>query len=96
MAATGRRYSKDEIVQRGEAIFEQEIRAKLKKARKKDFLAIDIETGEYEIDADEMTACKRLRARIADAQVWMRRVGSRITRHFGGRGLGKHAKKAAP
>ena len=86
MSANTRRYSKEEMSERADAIFEK-IRPYLKKAKKRDFLAIDVETGAYEVDVDEMTACKRLRARITDAQVWMRRVGSRYARHFGGRPL---------
>ena len=37
---------------------------------------IDIETGEYESDADEIVASDRLLAWRPDAQVWMRRAGS--------------------
>ena len=54
-------------------------------------MAIEVETGAYEIDSDERTAGDRLRARVPDAQIWMRRVGSRYIRHFGGREL-----RAAP
>jgi hypothetical protein len=46
---------------------------------------IDIETSEYEVDADNLTACLRLRERIPDAQIYGRRVGSRYIHHFGGR-----------
>jgi hypothetical protein len=85
MGAPQRRYSKEEMAQRGQAIFENQICQQLKKARKRDFLAIDVETGAFEVDADEMSASNRLHARIPDAQIWMRRVGSRYARHFGGR-----------
>jgi hypothetical protein len=82
------------MAERGEAIFEKDIRPMLKRARKRDFVAIDIETGDDEVDADEMAACNRLRARIPGAQVWMRRVGSRAIRHFGGHGIGaRHDKR---
>lgn len=79
------RYNKEEFAKRGEALFEKEIRAKLADANPRDFVLIDIETGAYEVDADEDAAADRLEARLPDAQVWMRRVGSRVTRHFGGR-----------
>jgi hypothetical protein len=87
MSANQPRYSKEEFVRRGDAIFESEIRAKLSRENPRSFVAIDIETGAYEVDADEMTASKRLRDRVPDAQIWMRRVGSRYARHFGGRPL---------
>jgi hypothetical protein len=38
------------------------------------------------VDADEDVASDRLMSRVPDAQIWMRRVGSRIARRFGGRG----------
>ena len=49
------------------------------------FLAIDIETGEYEIAADEMKAGDKLLARLPEAQIWMVRIGYASTHSFGGR-----------
>jgi len=48
-------------------------------------VAIDIETGAYELDADELAASDRLLARIPNAQIWLCRVGSRYARRFGPR-----------
>ena len=48
-------------------------------------VAIDLETGDFEIDAREIPACNRLEARHPDAQIWIVRVGSRYVRRFGGR-----------
>jgi hypothetical protein len=59
----------------------------LKNACGEDFVAIDIETGAYEIDASEIAACDRLRARVPDGQVWLRKVASPFARRFGGRGM---------
>jgi hypothetical protein len=81
MCTTKRRYPKEEIVRRGEAIFEQ-IRPRLKRKNLRHFLAIDIETGEYEIDQSEMRACTRLRERLPEAQIWMRKVGSPVARRL--------------
>jgi hypothetical protein len=88
MAISKRRYSKEEIVKRGEAIFEKDVRPHLMSRDPMDFVVIDIETRAYEIDSDNLTACLRLRERNPDAQIWGRRVGSRTIRHFGGRGYG--------
>jgi hypothetical protein len=41
------------------------------------FAAIDIESGAYELDVDELAACDKLSGRIPDAQIWLVRVGSR-------------------
>ncbi len=84
MANRKPRYSKEEFRKRADAIFERDILPQLKKKAARDFVAIDIETGAYEIDADEMAACERLEARVPDAQVWLRRVGSPFARTFGG------------
>jgi hypothetical protein len=34
-------------------------------------VAIAIETGEHELDKDEMRAARRLRRRVADPQIWL-------------------------
>ena len=85
MASTQRRYSKEEFAHRGDAIFEKNVRPHLKPGDEGKFVAIDIESGTYEIDADELKAGNRLRARMPDAQIWIVRVGSRYVHRFGGR-----------
>jgi hypothetical protein len=83
MASTGPRYSKEEFARRGDAIYERDIRPHLKPEDDGKLVAIDIETGAYEIDADEMAVTDRLYARVPDAQPWVLRVGSRYVRRFG-------------
>ena len=56
MAAIEPRYSKEEFAKRGNAIFEMDIRPHLTNENDADFVAIDIESGAYEIDASEMAA----------------------------------------
>ena len=45
-------------------------------------MVIDIETGAYEIDRDELAASDQLLARRLDAQMWTRRVGSQYACRF--------------
>jgi hypothetical protein len=85
MASIKRRSSKEEIAHRGDAIYESAIFPHLKPEDKGRFVALDIDTSEFEIDDDELAACDRLRARLPDAQIWMVRVGSRYVHRFGGR-----------
>jgi hypothetical protein len=86
MSATKRRYPKDEFARRGDAIiYDAEVFPQLKPADEGRFVAIDIESGSFEIDSDEKVACDRLNARIPEAQTWMVRVGSRHVHRFGGR-----------
>ncbi len=53
----------NEIAERGEAIYEQYIRAKVEAEHVGKFLAIDIVTGDYEMDDDDDAASDRLWAR---------------------------------
>ena len=86
MESVERRYSKEEFARRGDAIYERDIRSVVEAGDKGKFVAIDIETGAYEIDTDEQVASDRLARRVPGAQIWLRRVGSRYVRRFGGRG----------
>lgn len=85
MAELQPRYSKEEFAQRGDDIYERDIRPHLKSGDEGKFVVIDIETRAYEIDVDELAASDRLLARHPDAQVWLRRIGSRYVRRFGPR-----------
>lgn len=85
MASTERRYSKEEFARRGDAIYESDVRARLKPEDDGKFVAIDIESAMYEIDDDELEAGDKLRARAPDAQIWIVRVGSPYVHRFGGR-----------
>jgi frataxin-like iron-binding protein CyaY len=86
MAAVERRYSKNEFARRGTALFKK-LRPNLAAEDEDKFIAIDIETGEYEIHANEMTAAARLRRRVPDAQIWLVNVGTGFLDRFGGHGV---------
>jgi len=85
MGSVKPRYSNEEFAKRGDAIYEKDILPKLTAKDVGKFLAIDIETGEYEIASDEMKAGAKLRRRLPEAQIWMVRIGYASTRSFGGR-----------
>ncbi len=85
MTATQARYSKEEFARRGDAIYERNVRPQIETGREGEFVAIDIETGAYEVDTDELAASDRLVARVPNAQIWLRRIGSRYARRFGSR-----------
>ena len=63
------RYSKEEFARRGDEIYERVLRGTLESGNEGRFVAIDIETGDYEIDADELAASDRLLARVPNAQI---------------------------
>ena len=79
------RYTKEEFARRGDAIYERDIGPRIKTGDEGKFAAIDIETGAYEVDADELAASDRLMARVPAAQTWLRRIGSRYARRLGPR-----------
>lgn len=79
------RYSKEEFARRGDAIYERDIRPRMKPEHDGMFVVIDIESGAYEIDADEMAASDRLSARFPYAQAWLKRVGRPYVYRFGPR-----------
>lgn len=77
------RYPKEEFARRGDEIYERDISPRLTQEDQGKFVLIDIESGDYEIDADEIAASDRLRARRPEAQPWLRRVGSRHAYRLG-------------
>jgi hypothetical protein len=77
------RYSKEEFARRGDALYDEHIRPHFEPSHNGQFAAIDIETGEFEVDPNEMEAVHRLRARLPQAQTWMCKIGSRYLRRFG-------------
>ena len=73
-------YSKGEFAKRGDRIYEQDIHPHLTPEDEGKFVLIDIETGAYEIDEDELAASDRLLTRFPTAQIWMVQVGLRAAR----------------
>jgi hypothetical protein len=56
------RYSKEEFAQHGDEIYETQIRSQVEVADRGKIVAIDIDTGAFEVDASEIAACARLEA----------------------------------
>lgn len=66
------RYSKEEFARRGDEIYDRDIKPHVTAEDDGKFVVIDIETGDYEMDRDELVAHDRLSLRIL-----MRKFGSR-------------------
>jgi hypothetical protein len=90
MAAPKRCYSKEEFARRGDALVASKVRPHLTAADEDKFVAIDIETGEYELDKNEMKAAERLRKRVADPQISLVHVTLGYLHRFGGHGFRGH------
>ncbi len=68
------RFSKDEFMRRGKELYER-IRPRVEKDNRGKVVAIDLETGTFEVAADTLRASERLLARCPDAQTWFVRIG---------------------
>ena len=79
------RYSKDEFALRGDEIFERDVFPRLGPDDEGKFVVIDIETGNFEVDVDELAASDRLLVRHPGAQIWTRQTDSRYAWRFGPR-----------
>ena len=74
-----------EIAVRGEAIYRERIQQLVDPAKKGSFVVIDVETGDYEVDAGDAPATRRLLGRRPDAVTYGIRVGYRAAySHVGG------------
>jgi len=74
---------REEIARRGQEYYDRFLRAKLEPEHKGKYLVLDIDTGDYELDADEMTAIDRARAKHPHSVFYILRVGYRAAVHIG-------------
>jgi hypothetical protein len=79
------RYSKEEHARRGTALYEQQVRPQVEAANHGKVVAIDVDTGAFEVADDTLTASQRLLARLPDAQIWCVRIGYPAVYRFGPR-----------
>ena len=84
MSTSGASYRAEDFSRRGQDIYERNIRPALRPEDEDQFVAIDIESGSYEIDQDDFAATERLLARHPEAQIWLARVGQRAAYRIGG------------
>jgi hypothetical protein len=77
------RYTKEEHARKGTELYEQQVRPLVEAGNKGKIVAIDIETGAFEIADDGLAAAHRLLARNPDAQIWCVRIGYPAVHRFG-------------
>lgn len=78
------RYSPKEVESRGERIYEQQIRGQVEPGDKGKFVVIDVETGEFEVDEDDLQATKRALAKRPEAVLYGLRIGYPTAYTLGG------------
>lgn len=85
MAVHQPRYSKEEFARRGAECYERQIRSQVETGNHGKIVALDIDSGAFEVAEDTVTASERLLARYPDAQIWCVRIGHRAVHRFGSR-----------
>ena len=75
MTSTSSDQSKD-FARRGQEIFEKSVRASVEGEHAGEFVAIDVDSGAWELHADDFTATECLLASRPNARIWLVRVGS--------------------
>jgi hypothetical protein len=73
--------TRDEIGRLGQEIYERRVLPTLRPEDDGKTVAIDVDTGEFEIDPDDYAAVTRLWERMPEAEIWHRRVGRMVTFH---------------
>lgn len=76
-----------DIATRGQALYDQAIRQQVEAQHTGKFLVLDIDTGNYEIDADDLHASERLLERLPNARIYGVRIGFATAYKLGGHGL---------
>lgn len=76
-------YTPEVVAARGKKIYQQQIQDKVETVHKGKFLSIDIETGEYEIDVDDLSPTMRLLAKRPDAVIYSLRIGFQAAHRIG-------------
>jgi hypothetical protein len=77
------RHSKEEHARLGTELYDQHVRPQVEAGNQGKIVAIDVETGAFEVAEDTLTASERLLTRYPDAQIWCVRIGRRGVHRFG-------------
>ena len=84
MPAASARRPREETARLGKEIYERDILPQVEDDHFGEYVAIDVETGDWVVADDEIAALERLRALRPEAiDVLMERIGYRALRSFG-------------
>jgi hypothetical protein len=77
-------YRKEELARRGDEIYEDRVRSQIdEEGDRGKIVAIDIETGAFEVAKDSLTASDLLLEKYPDAQIRFIRIGHRAVHRIG-------------
>lgn len=84
--STRERRPREETTRLGREIYERDIRAQVESGHRGEYVAIDVDSGTWEMSDDALSAANGLRAQRPEARdICLLRVGHRALHHFGGR-----------
>ena len=78
-------YSKEDFARLGTTLYEQQVRSQVEAGNHGKIVAIDVDSGAFEVADDGLTAVNRLLIRCPDAQIWCLRIGYPAVHRFGPR-----------
>jgi hypothetical protein len=81
-------HTPEEVAERGESLYAAGIRDRLTEEDEGKFVAIDIETGVYEIDDNELAAMQRTLAKRPRSVLYVLRVGHPAAHRMGSAAAG--------
>ena len=77
------KFTSEFVADRGKEIYHQQIQEKVESEHKGKFLSVDIKTGDYEIDTDDLSPTMRLLAKRPDAIIYSLRIGFEAAHRIG-------------
>ena len=75
MSAAESNRSREELARLGTEVYDRCVRPRLRPEDDGKYVAVDVESGDYEINESDYEAVARLEARRPDADVWLERAG---------------------
>jgi hypothetical protein len=86
--------SPEEVARLGAQVYDRRVRPSLRPEDDGKFVAIDVSSGDYEINEDDYTAVMRLKSRNPTAEAWLMRAGRRAPYRMGWRGTFRSVENA--
>jgi hypothetical protein len=74
---------REAFARRAEEYYDRVLRAKLEPEHKGEYLFLDVDSGDYELDADQLAAMRRARAKHPGTIFYIMRVGYRAVDRIG-------------
>ena len=71
----GARVDPEQLAHEAAALYQARLRSLLEPQHDGEFVVINLDTGEYEVDADDLAASRRALARFGSARLFTLRVG---------------------